>query len=271
MSGLGALTRLLKVLGPELKDKRRLEALEETGYHLRGGEFDAVPSAGRADLRDFLRDSDPMWDDMAPGAMPFEGRYGGQHIRRVPDVSPEETWYRGSGNTGLKLQEPVFATRDPRGAGWYAMEGPNNNNEGFGAVGEYLALGANPARERDMYRILLDDPSLEKTIQSSGNYNVWDWLYSPEMRQATKDRGFNAGLGLDPLDRDDIETLIALDKQLLQPQRRTIVGWDSGRLGDIDMPKKPWKFDDELLQFGEPRPWSKKAKGGLARMSDYGN
>lgn len=264
MSGLGGLTRFLRVLGPELKDANRARRLNDTAYELAGGE--GPSAASLADLRDYLRNegADPAWQDMWPGAMPTQQKTG-WFIHKVPPVSPEETWYRGA-SPSLKLKEPTFTTRSPEGATWYAMEGPAANYNGYGAIGEYLVPKANPARLRDMYRLLLDDPKLLQGSINHANYNIWDYMFDPNVRQAMLDKGFDSGLGLDPLERADIEIFVALKKNLLEPQRRTIIGYPGGLIDETGMPRKPWKYDTDLLQYGETRPWSKRKQGGLVQM-----
>lgn len=263
MGGLGALSKLAKMLrvkGPELSDEARRAKLDETAYEMSIGQR---PSAGdQRSLLDFLRNegASPEWADMHPGAMPHSWKGGDKAIQSYRAPSPEDRLWRG-GETSLKLGNPSFFTTDPKGALYYATEGPGASGEGFGALGEYSVRGANPAKLRDMYRALLEDTSLLDSAANHPNGNIWDYLYDPRVRQAMQDRGFNSAVGSDPLGMGDIEAFIALDKSIVQPLRRRIVGFEGNPVGDHFSEITP--LGDDYVQFGKTRPWSKKKQGGL--------
>lgn len=267
MSGLGALSWLskwLRVNGPELLDKKRQEALEEAGYMLAGGE--EVSAANRANLLDYLRNegADPLWVDSMPAAGPVTAGHGLPRgtpaIPQFRTPTPEDRLFRGSAPS-LKLQEPVFTTTDPHGAMYYATEGRDAE---FGGLGEYSVVNANPARLRDLYRVMLEEPGLIKHAVPNSNYKMWDHVYSPEIRQALKDRGYNSLLGLDPIERSEIETFIALDKNILQPKSRRIVGFEGNQIGEHFRKRTP--LGQEYEQYGDTRPWTKRKTGGLMQV-----
>lgn len=269
MSGLGALSWLskwLRVNGPEMLDRKRQEAIEEAGYMLAGGE--EVSAANRANLLDYLRNegADPVWADTMPGAYPVTASHGlPKGTPAVPQFrapTPEDRLFRGSAPS-LRLQEPVFTTTDPHGAMFYATEGRAAD---FGGLGEYSVEAAVPARLRDLYRVMLEEPGLVKYGVPNSNYKMWDHAYSPEIRQALRDRGYNSLVGLDPIERSEIETFIALDKNLLQPQSRRIVGFEGNPIGDYFRKRTP--LGQEYEQYGETRPWSKRKKGGLVKFQE---
>lgn len=267
MSRLGALTKLAKwltVKGPEIANPVRRQQLDDTAYLLSGGDFNHVSAADKASLLNFLRNegANPDWAAVSPAANPLSSKSGALRIQQLADPTEETRLFRGAAPS-LKLQEPVFTTTEPRGALYYATEGPAANYMGYGALGEYSVLGAKPARLRDMYRIMLENPGLEKTLVNNANYNVWDWLYSPEFRAAVKDRGFNSALGTDPLENIDIETLVALDKDILKPISRRIVGFEGNPIGEHFKDIAP--LDAEYVQFGKTRPWTRKKTGGLVQ------
>ena len=178
---------------------------------------DSITAKGKRELGAYLKDegADPRYKDMMPGAanptrggVPFEPAL-------VPPPKPDETWYRG-GPVHLPTDPPIFTTRDPAGAAWFATE---RGNKGMGAVNSYKIDAKNPARFRDMLEARLQAPE----GIANENYNAFDWLYHPEMRDILKSRGFDSALGRDQLGRDEIETLIALSKNQLSPMDRRIV------------------------------------------------
>lgn len=267
MSAFGALSKLAKMLavkGPELKDAAKAQKLNDTAYMLSGGE--RVSTRDKRELLDFLRNegASPEWADMYPGARPHAWGNGEMSVQQFRAPGAEDRLFRGAAPS-LKLGEPTFTTTEPRGALWYATEGPAANYNGFGAIGEYRAQGANPARLRDMYRTLLENPGLEGSLGPSSNYNVWDWLYSPEFRAAMKDRGFNSAIGSDPLERGDIETFIGFGKDVLKPVSRRIVGFEGNPIGENF--KEVIPLGDDYVQFGKTRPWTRKKAGGLAQCA----
>lgn len=210
-----------------------------------GGE--PITPSIRKELLSYFKDegSHPDYRDMAPGAGDIT-RNGVPHgPMQVPAPKLDEVWYRG-GPPNLRTDPPIFTTRDPLGAAWFASE--RGNDAGIGAINSYKIDAKNPARLRDMYETLLENPELDE-IAPIANH-VWDWLYDPRMRDALRAKKFDSGLGLDPLERDEIETLIALDPKQLQPvERRLITGENNPiikRLGDKAKPLAPHSYYMQL-------------------------
>lgn len=263
MSKFGALTKLLKMMqaaDPEIKDPRRTSQIEEAGYMLAGGE--EVSAENRAALLSYLRNegADPAWADAPPGFVPSP-RNGVPQLR-VPNET--DRLFRG-GDPSLRLQEPVFTTTDPYSAMFYSTE---SRAQDFGGLGEYAVEGSNPARLRDLYRVMLEDPALLKHSVKNAEYNMWDHLYAPEVRQAVQDRGYNSALGLDPIERSNLEVFIALNKGLLKPKTRRIVGFEGAPIADHFAEVTP--LGEDFVQFGKTRPWTKRKKGGLVQMCGCG-
>lgn len=274
MPNIGALTRVTQYLKaiPEVLSPKTTATLAEIVDKTSGGATSEITTQEMRVLRDYLRNegANPIMRDMTPGEplITYSGKDTGQYAYHVPDIVNDEVWYRG-GAPNLKLNEPVFTTRDPAGAGWYAFDGPTAREDGVGAVGEYQLHDAKPARMRDMWQVLAEDPALRKTVDPVYQaFNPWDWLYSPEFRQAIKDRGYNSALGVDVLERGNIPVAIALSKELVKPQRRTVLALpDSEAAGRIKQGiMKPWEIDASVMQIGAPRRWTKKAVGGLAQV-----
>lgn len=221
----------------------------------------SVSKVDRATLLDYLTGAGGKqeWKDTFPG----EARQV-----RVAGPRPGELWLRGSEpRARLSEDRPIFTTRQPHGAAWYATEWPEG---GYGAITEYLVDAKNPARQRDMLRMLLQDEGLaaEANHMASGDpYNLFNRLYHPDMRARLRQEGYDSALGLDTLERGDIEALVALDKAQLTPQTRRIVTYEGNRVLD-SLKRPPTPMSGGYMHVSEPRPFSKKKVGGLVQMKE---
>lgn len=235
----------------------------------------ALSKLDRKTLLDYLRGvgSKQEWKDTFPGHAPTRMD---EHIPPLQIAAPRqgERWLRGATpRARLPENSPIFSTRQPEGAAWYATERSGNPHM-MGSITEYLVNAKNPARQRDLIDILATDPKLaaEASAASPDPYNVWDRIYHPDIRKAMQKRGFDSALGHDVLERGDIEALVALDKGQMQPvQRRLVVPEGSGVLNKVNAPL--YELDDagNYVQIGRPRPFTKKAKGGLVQMKERKN
>lgn len=224
----------------------------------------------RKTLLDYLRGvgGQAEWKDMFPGGtVTYNGVMGKPSQIAAPSTG--ELWYRGA-TPRAKLPDsgPVFSTRDPEGAAWYATE-RSGNPQMMGSVTQYKVDARNPARQRDMWDALVSNPKLAEEAQAGivDPYNVWDRLYHPDVSRAIKERGFDSALGHDVLERGYIEALIALDKGQMQPVSRALVAPEGS--GVLEKVKAPlYNFDDygNYLQIGQPRPFTRRACGGLVQM-----
>lgn len=266
--GLGKLAAWMEESTPEL----RATIMDLTHNFL--DDPATLSNLDRKTLLDYLRGvgSKQEWKDAFPGHTPTRM---GEPVPPLQIDAPRqgERWLRGATpRARLPENSPIFSTRQPEGAAWYATERSGNPHM-MGSITEYLVNAKNPARQRDLIDILATDPKLaaEASAASPDPYNVWDRIYHPDIRKAMQKRGFDAALGHDVLERGDIEALIALDKGQMQPvQRRLVVPDGSGILDKVNAPL--YEFDDagNYVQIGRPRPFTKKAKGGLVQMKECG-
>lgn len=266
--GLGKLAAWMEESTPEL----RAAIIDITQNFL--DDPSTLSKLDQKTLLDYLRGvgSKQEWKDMFPGGT-VEYSTGIAPPSQLKAPSANERWFRGATpRARLPENSPIFSTRQPEGAAWYATERSGNPHM-MGSITEYLVNAKNPARQRDLIDILATDPKLaaEASAASPDPYNVWDRMYHPDIRKAMQKRGFDSALGMDVLERGDIEALIALDKAQMQPiQRRLITPEGSGVLDKVTAPL--YEFDDagNYVQIGKPRAFTKKAKGGLVQMKECG-
>lgn len=232
--------------------------------------LDDAGSVSRQDtqtLLDYLRGpgSKANWKDMFPGAAPTRM---GVEIPPQQIAAPRagELWMRGgTPRARLPSNTPIFTTRQPEGAAWYATE-RSGNDHNVGSIVDYLVNAKRPARSRDMFEVLAENPGLarEASEDLGDTFNLWDRLYHPDVSKALQKKGFDSALGYDQLERGDIEALIALSKDQLQPVQRRLVAFDGTDVLDrVKVPTSPLDEYGTYVQIGEPRPFTKKKNGGL--------
>jgi hypothetical protein len=200
--------------------------------------------------------ANPALSDMLPG---YEAMSSGIPSS-VVTPQPGETWYRG-GDPSLKLRNPTFMTRQPEGAAWYALE---MNNPDVGAVGHYNVDVSNPARLRDLFTTILEDKPRIAGHNPFAGYvkdNPFDWLYSPSMRSALSDRGFDSVLGSDEYPEGMLDALVPLSTKQIQPYARTLITYPGHEMFEgVDPPD----FFGSGYSVAQPtHPWTTKKDGGL--------
>ena len=184
----------------------------------------------RAVLSNWLRSQPEAHKDFYPGTHPtqlgkpidpevYRKRYG------LETPAADQTWYHG-GPVKLPLRPATFFTSDPRGATWFAQE-----NAGPGGIGEIGLFGIDtkkPARTRDLFQLLVDEPSVARAwarepYGGSDSMNLLDVMRAQQARESLKDRGFDSALVLDPLMSDEIPALVPVSTAQVTPIKRKLI------------------------------------------------
>ena len=127
---------------------------------------------------------------------------------RVEPPRPGERWYRGHSHPYSRLHGPIWLTRDPKDAEFYAQ-----GTDGLFAY--EVSPDIRTGTYKDLVAAVRNSGARRSDIRPNSGYdgtNDHDFVYVPAVQRELGRTGIEALLLSDPLGNHEIDALVVLDK-----------------------------------------------------------